>query len=182
VRRTRVVQSLLPNAIYFKDTWLGSLLSTKTTVVKYLLRSCVSVISFPPASERRLNNCAESALISGHGGKRMSFCSPFSNVLILSRAGFSSQTVKYLMGVFVRAPRYQVTSKVDFVQDLDGNGEIGIEEVSGSPLVHGIILIYHAQFKPLWNYVKVRYHSRNFSIPFNPSVAAMARNVRILRL
>ncbi|KAI9452871.1 hypothetical protein BJY52DRAFT_1291442 [Lactarius psammicola] len=46
----------------------------------------------------------QSALINGYGGKR-----------------FSSQTVKYLMGVF----------------DLDGSGEIGLEE-----------------FKPLWDYVK----------------------------
>ncbi len=68
-----VVQSLLPHAIHFKDKWLGSLLSTRTTVDKYPLRSCVSVISFPP--ERRLNNCAESALINGYGGKRMCFCS-----------------------------------------------------------------------------------------------------------
>ncbi|KAH9169196.1 hypothetical protein EDB89DRAFT_2072771 [Lactarius sanguifluus] len=66
----------------------------------------------------------QSALMNGYGGKRMSFCSQFrGHVLITPRAGpgFSSQTVKYLMSVF----------------DLDGSGEIGIEE-----------------FKPLWDYVK----------------------------
>ena len=54
-----------------------------------------------------------------------------------------------------------IPSNVDFVQDLDGNGEIGIEEVSGSPIVHNMKLIHHAQFKPLWDYVKVSCHSCN---------------------
>jgi len=54
------------------------------------------------------------------------------------------------------------------VQDLDGSGEIGIEEVSGSLFVHNIKLIHHAQFKPLWDYVKVRYHSREFCVSSNP--------------
>lgn len=62
------------------------------------------------------------------------------------RKRFSSETVKYLMSIF----------------DLDGSGEIGIDE-----------------FKPLWIYVKVRSRSRQF-FTFNPSVTAMARDVRII--
>jgi hypothetical protein len=67
--------------------------------------------------------------------------SPFSNILIVPRViGFSTETVKYLMSVFVRALTSQARLKVDFLQDLNGNGEIGIEEVSGLLFVHGIKL------------------------------------------
>lgn len=66
------------------------------------------------------------------------------------------------------------------MQDLDGNGEIGFGEVSGLFLVHDIKLILHAQFKALWDYVKVGHHSHKFSVSFNSSIAAMARDVRVL--
>jgi hypothetical protein len=86
------------------------------------------------------------------------------------------------MSVFVRVLSIHqvILLKVDFVQDMDGNGEIGIEEVSGSLLFTTWALPQPPQFKPLWDYVKVGYHSGNFSVSFNPSLAAMARNVRVL--
>ena len=109
-------------------------------------------------------------------------CPTFSNILTIPRViGFSSQTVRYLMSIFVRCLTSQASSilKVDFLQDLDGNGEIGIEEVSSCTFCSQHQTNHHPQFKPLWDYVKVGYSSPTFSVSFN---ACLSNGVKCLNL
>lgn len=68
------------------------------------------------------------------------------------------------------------------MQDLNGRGEIGIDAVRVLLLVHNMTLNCHVQFKPLWDYLKVRCYLRSFqfSVSFNPSFVAMETDVRVL--
>ena len=81
---------------------------------KYLPRSYVSVISFP--TERILKNYTGSALMNEDGGRSMRFSSLFGIILLSCFTGlaFSSETVKYLMNVFVRV----VTFLINFPHEL----------------------------------------------------------------
>ena len=94
------------------------------------------------------------------GGEHcMTFCSPVSNVLIIPRAGHrvllsnceildgSLRTLSYILS--------KILSKIDSMQNLNGRGEIRIDDVRALLLVHNMTLSCHVQLKPLWDYLKV---------------------------
>ncbi len=147
------------------------------------------MISFP--IERSLSNYTGSALINGRGGKRMSFISLFCNVLLkvllvlVCRAGpaFSSETVKYLMSVFVRGPTFHIISSHALI--YAGSGWQRRNRASGSESVRSLTTKVNSPTTPsssLCGFM-LRYgvtYGDILSLPI--PIVEMARDVRILRL
>ena len=74
------------------------------------------------------------------------------------------------MSVFVRILTipHEVLLNFDFVQDLDGNGEIGLQEVSGSLLVCDMNLILRAPVQAPVGLCQSRGSYRRFSMSLTP--------------